>query len=148
MKFIQKNAGLLRSVRSWGVLGLVLALAVVASVYEQTVALPYPANTVKLWEAALPPYTYTLPSNKCNLVALVAYDNGITIDPRSNYLVKFYQMPGHVYQGQSLSGTNGEANFSVLRGGTVVTFFVAEVQSWIGLLVSNQIACGARYPGD
>ncbi|MBI1743385.1 hypothetical protein HYR54_10035 [Candidatus Acetothermia bacterium] len=39
MKYIKKNAGLLRSVRSWGVLGLVLALAVAVGVgYEQTLA--------------------------------------------------------------------------------------------------------------
>ena len=48
MKFVKKNAGLLRSVRSWGVLGLFLVLAVTFGSWEATAIGPCNDFTIDL----------------------------------------------------------------------------------------------------
>jgi len=139
MTFIKKNAGLLKSVRNWGVLGLVLALAVVASVRETT-AVPE-ANTVKLQTD-----NTVVSKTKCPLVAWVGWVNINNVHHSlQGYQVFFYDVknPNDPADDIKLNLTgilslqNGQAKYSV----SLNTLVEARVKVSYGILISNRVSC-------
>jgi len=144
MTFFKKSSGLLRSVRSWGVLGLFLALATASCVYEQAQAVP-PANNVKLKVAS-----NVLSKTICVLVARVAFvgQSGSPNYPLAGNLVTFYKN-GPPYNlittvAKKPSVKNGEAPLIVLRPPTGTDTYKASIVGPNGQLIfSNPVACGA-----